>query len=365
MEEKSAFTTIFTPNSDTELICRGLNRRKKTDDAATAEEESLNSGLRTLHVSTEMFRDVTKEIKTIRDLQELPYYKDGATTEIRFLVSSTHLIAASPVFAVMLNGNWAESRKNANNRYEIITSDWNAEALFILLNIIHHGRVADYIDFSSIVELGRVCDYYKCHKVVEVFVDKWLVPFEMDRPNTISPGLSVENIATWIFIGWAFNKEQLFNELVEVALKNCKGPLTDDSSLPPFIITRIEARRQQLMKTILDYVYAFHESLISHVDYCPQRCPTLMLGNVTKHIRRSGLKIPREEGELDGRSWVSLRQFARNIVKPTYLGQYFIQPRGPPHHCPFAMIKSESWWTETSKRVIDGCRFEDFKRLIY
>ncbi|KAJ4138749.1 hypothetical protein NW768_002621 [Fusarium equiseti] len=369
--------TIIGPDSDTVLICRGLNRcwnekpttESSCDDATTtaAEEEEeeeftdVEDPRFEIRGQSTVYRDVTEEVHSIRDLQNLAPCENGATLEIWFYVSSSLLVLSSRVFARMMNGRWKEGDKNSENMYTITTTDWNAEALFILLNIIHgqHQRVPDYIDFNTIVELGRICDYYDCHANVKIFVDKWLVPFGLHKPTPTFPGTTMENITTWILIAWVFNKAQLFNELVEVALKNCRGPLKGHPPLPTFLIARVEAHRQHLMKNILDYVYTLHESLIYHPDICPQRCATLLLGNITKHIRRNGYNIPRRQGELAGKSWVGMKQFAQGIHKPV-----FKYTSGPSHECRFE-IKTDAWWAEVSARVTDGCRFEDFKRLIH
>ncbi|RFN48197.1 hypothetical protein FIE12Z_7555 [Fusarium flagelliforme] len=363
MEQANSFTTL-TPNSDTDLILRNPNAWNYTQPTTTAESSSEDETAETSDRSTisETSRNVTKKVESIRNLQKLIPCEDGATVDIRFHVSSTHLILSSPEFANMLSGRWSEGRGNNENQYKIIITDWSAEALFILLNIIHghHRLIASHIDFNTIVGLAMICNYYKCQERVETFVDKWLVPFQMERPTQLSPGTTMQAMTAWVFIAWVFNKEELFNELIDVALKNCRTPLTGHLSLPINIIERVEARRQHLMMAILDYVYTLHESLISHKDGCSHRCSTLLLGNLVKHIRLYGYNLARQQGQsqLTGRSWKGLKAFAQGIRQPT-----FSYVNGPTHQCRFDIIKTEAHWKDVAKKAIDGCRFQDFKRL--
>lgn len=359
MNEESPFTTL-TPNSDTELILRNPNAWNYTPPTIESSEEE-DATTETSDGSTISSRNVTKKVQSIRDLQELTPCEDGATVDIRFHVSSTHLILSSPIFANMLNGGWSESQRNSEDRYEIITTEWSAEALFILLNIIHghHRFVANHIDFNTIVGLAMICDFYKCQEKVETFVDNWLAPFQMEKPTSLSPGTTMQVITAWVFIAWVFNKERLFNELIDVALKNCRAPLTGHLSLPNNIIERVEARRQHLMAKILDDVYTLHETLVSHHDSCSHRCSTLLLGNLVKHIRLYGYRLPRQQSQsqLIGRSWKGLKAFAQGIHRPTFS---FVNAT---HECRFDMIKTEAYWKDVAKKAIDGCRFQDFKRL--
>ncbi|CAG7562048.1 unnamed protein product [Fusarium equiseti] len=159
------FDQIIKPGIDTDLILRrpnGWNYTPPTTDSSNEEDETAE----TSNGSTISSRNVTKKVQSIRDLQALIPFEDGATIDIRFHVSSTHLILSSPVFASMLNGRWKESQRNSEDRYEIITSGWGAEALFIFLNIIHghHRFIANHIDFNNIVGLALICDFYKCQE---------------------------------------------------------------------------------------------------------------------------------------------------------------------------------------------------------
>lgn len=60
-------------------------------------------------------------------------------TSHTFLVSSRHLILASPVFKSMLTkSGWREGKK-VDGQFRIDTSEWDSQAFCIVLNLVH-GR---------------------------------------------------------------------------------------------------------------------------------------------------------------------------------------------------------------------------------
>ncbi|KAH6986586.1 hypothetical protein EDB80DRAFT_690734 [Ilyonectria destructans] len=68
------------------------------------------------------------------------YQLEGNQIPIRMRVSSRHLIFASPVFQIMLDGPFKEGTVCELGR-QIIVRTWDAEAITIILNIIHgHHR---------------------------------------------------------------------------------------------------------------------------------------------------------------------------------------------------------------------------------
>lgn len=56
---------------------------------------------------------------------------------LRLLVSSQHLRLASSMFRKMLNGPWRKGPDNAKAIREIRSSEWDAKAFVIILDIIH------------------------------------------------------------------------------------------------------------------------------------------------------------------------------------------------------------------------------------
>ena len=140
----------------------------------------------------------------------------GADVEVRMRLSSKHLVLASAFFKKMLQGPWKESRTRT-----LEASDWDAEALLILMNIIHgrHRAVPRSISLEMLAKISVLVDYYQCHEVVELFAACWT--------RELSPGLPTEygrDLTLWLSISWVFSQEPFFNALTKVAIKETTGP---------------------------------------------------------------------------------------------------------------------------------------------
>ena len=139
------------------LVWREEVQEKKKDEptiAAPPETEGL-------HIITN-----ATALKEITSLQ--PEQKDGTPNEIVFRVSTKHLSMASPVFRKLIKGDFRESKPNNQGLLEIRTSDWNAEALLVLLDIIHghHNHVPERLSQEHVAHIGLIADYYDCSDIV-------------------------------------------------------------------------------------------------------------------------------------------------------------------------------------------------------
>lgn len=87
-----------------------------------------------------------------------------------FLVSSRHLILASPVFKKMLTGpSWSEAKK-VHGQFKVDASEWDTQALSIVLNLVHgrHRRTPKTATLESLANIAAIVDYYEFHEAVEV-----------------------------------------------------------------------------------------------------------------------------------------------------------------------------------------------------
>ncbi|KAG5774826.1 hypothetical protein H9Q73_011494 [Fusarium xylarioides] len=95
--------------------------------------------------------------------------------QVVFRVSAKHLCLASPVFRRMIQGQFKESEPNEQGLLEIRTSEWDAEALLIILDIIHghHSSVPKRPSLDVIAQIGIIVDYYDCLETVRIFFHHW------------------------------------------------------------------------------------------------------------------------------------------------------------------------------------------------
>ncbi|KXH56878.1 hypothetical protein CSAL01_06126 [Colletotrichum salicis] len=91
---------------------------------------------------------------------------------VKYLVSSKHLALASRCFSAKLSGPWIEaSVKHIDGCYHMDASDWDPEALLILMHVIHGKTrsVPRQIDLEMLAKLAVLVDYYDCHEVIELY----------------------------------------------------------------------------------------------------------------------------------------------------------------------------------------------------
>lgn len=150
-----------------------------------------------------------------------------AGTEVRFRLSSRHLILASPYFRAMLTGPWEENCSRTGSMYTTTASDWDEEALTILMDIIHgHSeKIPRSISLELLAKIAVLVDYYKCHKIVKFYSDTWIKGSTGLEGTTVLPRKHSRDLVLWLFTSWVFAQQETFHILTLVAAKTCRGPL--------------------------------------------------------------------------------------------------------------------------------------------
>jgi hypothetical protein len=162
---------------------------------------------------------------------------DTEPESIEIRVSSRHVALASTQFKRTLTGAWKEGttlRSQGFLRMEI--AEWDADALLILMNIIH-GRtrsVPRLISLEVLAKIAVLVDYYECAEVVEIFSDMWITELKEKMPETYS-----RDTVLWICISWLFRKPEEFHTATTVALTESGSPIQDlGLPIPPGIIRK-------------------------------------------------------------------------------------------------------------------------------
>ncbi|KAH7150985.1 hypothetical protein DER46DRAFT_650196 [Fusarium sp. MPI-SDFR-AT-0072] len=190
------------------------------------------------------FKDVISSITNREDLKNLKAIDEqGQSVELRYRVSSAHLKLVSPVFKAMPSGPFVESFPNQDGRFEIRTSECNAEALLILLDIIHgrHRTVQKTMDLDLLREMAILVDYYKCDEIMEMFAENLIA--SAIKEDEIE-GSDFETNTSRLDICWVFSQDNVFNSVVRTILKSTEGPIQTDLPLPATILTSLGRRRQ-------------------------------------------------------------------------------------------------------------------------
>ncbi|RBQ65894.1 hypothetical protein FVER53590_13411 [Fusarium verticillioides] len=245
---------VFAPKGDTDIILRKPNFRSHQKSSPQAADPIAGAEENDEHAEQELqddqnepqlpvveeFNDVTASIESLNDLKNLkPSNEDGQNVELRYRVSSAHLMLASPVFRAMLDGPFKESSRDEDGRFEVKTSECSAQALLILLDIIHghHRDVPKTMEFSLLTEMAILVDYYECHEIVEMFAENWIASTIQEEEIE---GSDYQTNISRLFISWVFGKIELFNSVVCSILKLTAGPIRTDLPLPSTILGKLE-----------------------------------------------------------------------------------------------------------------------------
>lgn len=169
------------------------------------------------------------------DTTQNPYgwscFSDEERCEVRMRLSSRHLCLASPVFQRMLEGPW-EKKTDSQSLREVEASEWNPEALLIVLNIVHnrHSAVPKSITQEMLGEIALIVDYYSFHEPMEIFGERWIPQMATSLPT--SYGALCVN---WLFISVVFCKAKVFRDMATLFLKHGTGPIETELPIPAAI----------------------------------------------------------------------------------------------------------------------------------
>jgi hypothetical protein len=150
---------------------------------------------------------------------------DGPVT---FLVSSRHLILASPVLKAMLTGGWNEGSTN-NGQFQIRAEDWNVEALEVVMNVLHsqYRKVPKRVTLEMLAKIAVIVDYYKVHEAFQIVALTWLRPFSKWLPNLLSP-----DIILLILVSWVFEHAIIFKHVTKIAILRSRKDVSVSQQLP-------------------------------------------------------------------------------------------------------------------------------------
>ncbi|KAF5637139.1 hypothetical protein F52700_4876 [Fusarium sp. NRRL 52700] len=273
---------------------------------------------------------VKKKKKTLTDLKKIeslqPYREDGSPNELEFRVSTKHLCMASPVFRKMIKGNFQESQPNENGLFEIRTSDWNSQALLVLLDIIHghHRQVPQDLDLDTIAQIGLLVDYYDCLEVVEIFFDRWEAHISswwkyswtcFDKSSVDPFG---ESQLLMLFIALTFRSQVVFKNLTISAILTTSGHIETHLPIPSQILDKIDQGRIGLLDQMFTQLYNLQEDLFVGRVGCSLECSCRLLGYLMKQMRDQALPMSKPEQPFLGFSVTLVADFIRGIKTPSW-----------------------------------------------
>lgn len=153
--------------------------------------------------------------------------------EIRFLVSSKHMILASPVFKAMLQyDNFKEGVALSKGTAEVPLPDDDPASWEIILDVIHNNtrrKIPWGVDLQTMINLAILVDKYQLGNLLLFHANIWAKKLEKKTslPNAITPDL-----ISWLCISWAFELDDMFANSTRIAIKFGNGDIPNDRNLP-------------------------------------------------------------------------------------------------------------------------------------
>lgn len=265
------------------------------------------------------------------------------------LVSGKHLELASNVFKTMLTGPFIEGSADSSGLRRITASDWDHRALKIVLAIMHgyHRDVPRSIDFYLLVKVALIVNYYDCLESVEVYTDIWLKDFEHNLPRTYG-----RDCILYLFLSWVFSKPEMFQRMAHLAMRHSQKLIeAEDFPIPAVILRRlitnsipqpvltqtageINTVRQFTISEIFSAIYELLDRLQDEQE-CSFECSSMLLGILTKELKRHGILYPRSAPPYNGFSIDGLQKMIRELKRPSW----YSGPSKHSHHICDVQVK--------------------------
>ncbi|KXX72829.1 hypothetical protein MMYC01_210671 [Madurella mycetomatis] len=158
---------------------------------------------------------------------------------VTYRVSSQHLIQASSFFKAALTGRWKEGSTGPDKCHEISTEDWDAEALRIVLCLIHNRtrEIPRTVTLEMLCKIAVLVDYYEFHEALHFFASLWMDHLQCSFPTTYGRDLML-----WICISWVFKDATIFKNATKLAIEHSPGKVpTLHLPIPESVISRFGA----------------------------------------------------------------------------------------------------------------------------
>lgn len=158
--------------------------------------------------------------------------------ETHMVVSSKHLMLASPVFKAMLGSTFREGQLlKSEGKLVLDLEDDDPEAFTILLNAIH-GRTREMpekIDLKMLTQLSILADKYQILDAVRHYVSQWTRAILKNIET--SPNTAASAILTSLTMCWVMRVKDSFKNISSLAQQHLTCQLTTDTlPIPSFVL---------------------------------------------------------------------------------------------------------------------------------
>jgi hypothetical protein len=217
---------VLSKHSDLSDLPNNAETPKDPNDAVVGNENKLQEG--TKDGDEGEGRSTTPTEDPVPEAEFGESDRDD-TIKISMLVSSRHMMLASPVFRAMLDGNFKEGCDlSSNGKVQVPLPDDNPAAFVIVLDIIHghNRRVPREIDLELLSEISILVDKYQMVEAVEFFAESWIEGLKSSLPEYYSS--EKQDVHRWIGISWVFDRSSEFEMMTYITGRSTGAGLLDD-----------------------------------------------------------------------------------------------------------------------------------------
>lgn len=149
--------------------------------------------------------------------------------KVDMLVSSKHLMLASPVFKAMLQpGRYLEGTKLQSGGATVVElPEDDPDALEILLSIVYaQTQTQDLpteVSLETMTGLSVLVDKYQMYQVGQLCVRLWMLELKKSVPTELD-----NTLMSWLSISWVFKLPDIFKQVARIATHESCGHLAEN-----------------------------------------------------------------------------------------------------------------------------------------
>ncbi|SPJ83767.1 uncharacterized protein FTOL_10283 [Fusarium torulosum] len=250
--------------------------------------------------------------------------------EVRILVSGKHLELASPYFKKMFSGPYTEARADHSGLRRVTATDWDPEAFNIVLTIMHgyHRDVPKSLGLETLAKLAMIVDYYECHETIELHAGIWLERLKSEVPTVYG-----RDCVLYMFVSWVFSQQDMFAKMTQLALKFSRKLIdAGDIPIPLDLLKQIDLARQSYLETVFSATYDLLDILQEETP-CSYECSSMLLGVLTKELKKHGILSPRTARPFYGCSVEGSEDMIKGLKMPQWCDRSGHGMYGYGHSC--------------------------------
>ncbi|KAK3319410.1 hypothetical protein B0H66DRAFT_268385 [Apodospora peruviana] len=242
---------------------------------------------------------------------------------ITYLVSSQHLILASPVFKAMLTGGWAEGNKKPESTVlHVDAEDWDAEAFTIAMKVLHGHchQVPCKVSLELLGKLALIVDYYHIKEPFPFIYKEWIshVKTRLPVPNDLGRTLDL-----FMWVSFVLDDPVTFSQVTRVAILKGKEGWKPSENIPILqcVIDKINQKRRNAMGSIATELHRPRTRYSEECAGCNFACSVMQLGLLIRSLHQIKFwdhRTDSSESPFGNNSLIEVIKILAEMVMPVW-----------------------------------------------